>query len=76
MPPADFATFAAGMIKDINLKLINTSAPTDDNRHSMPVAKAVDMYLNDKMRELRPETMRTYKSFCKIFSEWCNNTNG
>lgn len=68
-----FRRAAADIVFTINQKLAGGWTPfgTSENvRYYTPLPVVVDYYLKEKEKDLRPETMRSYRSFCKIFLEW------
>ena len=34
----------------------------------------IDQFLDIKSKDMRPDTMRSYRSFCKIYNSWCTDT--
>lgn len=70
MSEQDFTAFCNDMIRDINLQLVNSVTPSRNEREMISVRQAMELYIADKERELRPDTIRTYKSFCNIFARW------
>lgn len=60
----------------INGQLAGGWTPFGDARNSrmlMPVRMVADIYIKEKESELRPDTMRSYKSFRKVFTEWIDS---
>lgn len=69
----DFKAHAAGIINTINAKLAGGWSPTGENqnaRYYTPIPSVISAYLSEKQEELRPDTMRSYKSFCTGFERW------
>lgn len=70
---ADFKQHAARICIQINGQLAGGWTPFGESRNVrmlMPVRMVADTYINEKEAELRPDTMRSYKSFRKVFTEW------
>lgn len=66
---------AKKIINDINMKLAagwNPFVTLDAPKQFVKLFDAMDTFLNEKKKESRPDTYRTYKSYDKIFKEWCN----
>lgn len=69
--------FATQVIQEINKKLyggwnpyLEESAP----RGFTPIKQVLDIFINTKQRELREDSMRSYKSFVFIFKNWLDLT--
>lgn len=57
----------------INGKLAGGWTPFGESRNArmlLPVRTVADIYIKEKEAELRPDTMRSYKSFRKVFADW------
>ncbi len=70
---SDFKAHAAGIINTINAKLAGGWSPMGENqnaRYYTPIPSVISAYLSEKQEELRPDTMRSYKSFCTGFGRW------
>lgn len=72
---ADFKAHCNGIINNINAKLAGGWSPVGENQNaryytSLPVV--IRAYLAEKQDELRPDSLRSYKSFCSIFETWIN----
>ncbi len=70
---SDFKTHVAGIINSINAKLAGGWSPLGENqnaRYYTPLPSVISAYLSEKEEELRPDTMRSYKSFCTGFGRW------
>lgn len=68
---ADYARHIETIINDINAQLFGTgTSETADERQQTPLLTALQKFIADKERELRPATMRSYKSLCHVFGEW------
>lgn len=63
----------AAMVSNINQKLFAGFNPflTADNQYLYrQMADVVDKYINEKKKDLRPDTIRSYVSFTGIFLTW------
>lgn len=72
---SDFKAFANGMLCTINAKLAGGWSPffqEENVRLYTPLGVVMQEYVNEKKRELRTNTMRSYESFCRIFGQWCD----
>lgn len=72
---ADFKAHCNGIINTINAKLAGGWSPIGENqnaRYYTPLPAVICAYLAEKQDELRPDTLRSYKSFCSIFEAWIN----
>lgn len=70
----DFREKANEMVAHINSKLVGGWTPffeSESTRLYTPLDEVITIYLSEKEREVRPATFRTYKTWCKSFSEWC-----
>lgn len=66
------------MILSINNKLRDGYNPFyegEDARLYVSLAEVAEIYLSEKRKELRPDTMRSYSSFCTILLNWVNRQN-
>lgn len=71
---AAFRKHALQMVCEINVKLAGGWSPfgeTQNARLFMPLVDAMDAYLAEKERELRPATLMSYKSICKSLRNYC-----
>ncbi len=69
----DFMVEVNEMIANINIKLAGGWNPmfVDDNiRLYTKYSEVLQLFLEHKSKEVRPDTMRTYSSFVNIFSAW------
>ena len=74
---ADFKAHCNGIINTINAKLAGGWTPVGENqnaRYYTPISAVINAYLAEKQDELRPDTMRSYKSFCTGFGRWVETT--
>ncbi|MFA6884960.1 MAG: phage integrase SAM-like domain-containing protein, partial [Paludibacteraceae bacterium] len=66
------------MIFSINSKLFSGWNPFfegEDARLYVKLSDVVELYLKEKAKELRPDTMRCYTSFSNILLAWVNRNN-
>jgi hypothetical protein len=64
---------ATQMINTINAKLAGGWSPffnTEDARLYTKLSVVTENFLNEKRKELRVNTLRSYQSFCKMLLEW------
>jgi len=69
----EFKAYAHSIAIQINNKLATGWSPfnaTDNLRMYIPLKKVLTYFLDECAKELRPDTMRSYKSFCHIFGTW------
>ena len=70
---SDFKQHVNRICIQINGQLAGGWTPFGESRNVrmlMPVRMVADTYINEKEAELRPDTMRSYKSFRKVFADW------
>lgn len=70
---ADFRIAANEVVSTINSRLSGGWTPfgeSENSRYYLPVVDVLHAYIDEKGRELKPETMRSYRSFAKMLSEW------
>lgn len=70
---ADFKQHVARICVQINGQLAGGWTPFGESRNArmlMPVRMVADTYIKEKESELRPDTMRSYKSFRNVFTDW------
>ena len=71
-------TYVADMVQTINNKLASGWNPLTQSDSAMAykrILEVVDMFLEEKSRELRQDTMRSYASFCKMLSGYIKRTD-
>ena len=71
---AEFKVAANEIICTINAKLAGGWTPfgeSENARYYTTIDEMIKLYLSEKSKELKPDTMRSYRSFCNIFSNWC-----
>lgn len=74
---ADFKAHCNDIIIQINAKLAGGWTPLGEfqnTRHYTPLPMVVNDYLQEKESELRPDSMRSYRSFCAGFLKWLEAT--
>jgi integrase len=62
------------MCNTINARLSGGWSPffnTEDARLYTKISDVAQKFLNEKRKELRINTLRSYQSFCKMLLEWC-----
>ena len=70
---AEFRTAANEIVCTINTKLAGGWSPFGESANTRLYEKMADVlqsFIREKERELKPDTLRSYKSFCNIFGEW------
>ena len=70
---SDFKAHCNQIICNLNAKLAGGWTPlgeSQNTRHFTPIPMVISDYLEEKQEELRPDTMRSYRSFCKGFLDW------
>ena len=63
------------IIQQINAKLMGGWSPFfegEDSRLYVPLKEVCELFIAERSRELRPDTMRSYSSFCKGLTEWAD----
>lgn len=75
---SDGVNHARRIVHELNEKLKTGWTPifvTENQRLYTPLLELRDLYLNNKKRDLRSETMRSYSSMTNMFNEWIEATN-
>lgn len=70
---SDFKAHCCQVVCQINAKLAGGWTPFGENPNSRlytPIEAVIGEYIKEKTSELRPDTMRSYRSFCKVLGEW------
>lgn len=70
--------FANGLIHEINQKLYNGWNPYLEEHSPRGYTKlndVLDTFYNSKSRQLRPDSLRSYRSFIKTFRTWMEKTD-
>ena len=73
----EFKAHAANIVQTINNQLAGGWSPfgeSENIRYYTTLDEVMRLYIEEKEKELKKDTMRSYKSFCKIFGEWCLKT--
>lgn len=71
-----FKQQANEIIQSINIKLAGGWSPygeSENVRYYTPLAQVMSLYIEEKQKELKQDTLRSYKSFCTIFGNWINS---
>lgn len=74
---SDFKEHCNRIVCTINAKLAGGWSPVGENintRLYTPLSMVISDYLDEKSAELRPDTMRSYRSFCTSFGKWVEET--
>ena len=75
---SDGINHARRIVHELNEKLKNGWTPifeTENQRLYTPILQLRDIYLNNKKRDLRADTMRSYTSMTNLFNEWIEGSN-
>ena len=72
----EFRVQANTICAQLNVKLANgwnpfTETTTNEKPVTLPISAMYDKYFQDVEKDLRPDTLRSYKSFSKMLIEWC-----
>lgn len=70
----EFKAKAANIIQTINNQLAGGWSPfgeSENIRYYTTLDEMMHLYIEEKQRELKKDSIRSYKSFCHIFGEWC-----
>ena len=70
---AEFKAHCNQIVCNLNAKLAGGWTPLGENqnsRHFTPLPMVIADYLEEKQAELRPDTIRSYRSFCTGFMNW------
>lgn len=73
---AEFKRYANSLCENINLHLANGWSPFAVAENRVLLDDVIARYLGEKEKELRPDTMRSYSSFCRMFSTWVRDNIG
>ncbi len=76
---SDFRSYANDIVMRINGKLAGGWSPfmeSESIRLYTKLHDVVDYYLSEKSKELRPATLVSYRSFCKMLLDWLNENAG
>lgn len=72
---AEFKQYANTIVNQINAKLFGGWSPffeSENTRLYTKLSDVINQFTQEKSKELRPATLRTYTSWCNLFSEWAN----
>lgn len=75
---SDGINHARRIVHELNEKLKTGWTPifeTENQRLYTPILELRDLYLNNKKRDLRADTMRSYSSMTSMFNEWIEGCN-
>lgn len=75
---SDGINHARRIVHELNEKLKNGWTPffeTENQRLYTPILDLREIYLNNKKRDLRADTMRSYTSMTNLFNEWIEGSN-
>lgn len=70
---SDFRSAANDIVATINVRLAGGWTPfgeSENSRYYLPVIDVLQLYVNEKERELKQETMRSYNSFARMLGAW------
>lgn len=70
---AEFRVAANDIVSEINSKLAGGWTPfgeSANSRYYMPISDVLTIYLEERSKELKKETMRSYCSFANLFGKW------
>ena len=73
---AEFKVAANDIVATVNAKLADGWTPfgeSENTRYYTPIADVLHKYIEERSKELKKETMRSYSSFANIFGTWLNN---
>lgn len=71
---SDFNYMVGQMILTINNRLADGWSPfgeSENVRYYTTLDEVMRLYIAEKEKELKVDTLRSYKSFCNIFGKWC-----
>ena len=74
---SDFKAHCNQIVCNINSKLAGGWNPVGEQQNSRlytPLPMVIGDYISEKETELRPDTMRSYRSFCSGFLKWLDET--
>jgi integrase len=70
---SDFKAYCNHIVCDLNTRLAGGWTPFGEQQNSRlftPIEAVLDDYLGEKAKELRPDTVINYRSFCKCMKDW------
>ena len=74
---SDFKAIVGQMIMTINNRLAGGWSPfgeSENVRYYTTLDEVMELYIAEKQKELKADTLRSYRSFCNIFGLWCKKT--
>ena len=74
---ADFRAHCNQIVCNLNAKLAGGWTPLGESQNTRlytPLSMVISDYLAEKEAELRPDTIRSYRSFCTGFLKWLDDT--
>lgn len=72
---SEFKAVVGQMIVTINNRLAGGWSPfgeSENVRYYTTLEEVMRIYIREKQKELKADTLRSYKSFCNIFGKWCS----
>lgn len=69
----DFKAYCNTIVCNLNTQLAGGWTPFGEQQNTRlftPIEAVLDEYLSEKSKELRPDTVVNYRSFCKCLKEW------
>lgn len=68
----DFEKYVESTINEINAQLLSVNVITlsADERQRTSITSALENFITEKERELRPASMRSYRSICRVMGNW------
>ena len=72
---AEFRQAANEIVCTINAQLAGGWSPfgeTENVRYYTCINEVAALYITEKGKDLKVDTLRSYRSFCKIFCDWCD----
>lgn len=70
---AEFRVAANDIVAEINAKLAGGWTPfgeSTNSRYYTPISDVLAAYIEERSKELKKETMRSYRSFANLFGKW------
>lgn len=69
----DYKVYVAEMVNDLNTKLRNGWSPfyhLEDARLYTPILDVFEIFLTEKKKDIRPDTLRVYSSIIRFLTKW------
>ncbi|MCM1033990.1 MAG: site-specific integrase [Paludibacter sp.] len=73
---SEFKGQAQNIVNTINIQLAGGWSPfgeSENVRYYTPIDDVMAAYIDEKSKELKQDSLRSYKSFCNIFGRWCSS---